>query len=161
MKHLCLIIFCQKKITSTSVFTCSQKGKIETLLFQTGYLTILTIKKVRTLFNRRIYQLGYPNLEVRSALNEHLFEYLLTQSSIKRNTLFASIINQDMEQFERAIRQLFAAIPYNNYVKNNIQTYEGFYASVMYSYLAGLGIPLLQRMSLAKDALMSRLRHQE
>ena len=114
--------------------------KLETLLFQTGYLTI---KKVRTVFSRRVYQLGYPNLEVRSALNEHLFEYLLTHSSIKRNTLFDSIIDNDMSLFERAIHQLFAAIPYNNYVKNTIQTYEGYYASVMYSYFAGLGLPFI------------------
>ncbi len=114
--------------------------KLETLLFQTGYLTI---KRVKTLFHKRVYELCYPNLEVRSALNEHLFEYLLTHSSIKRTTLFNAIIDNNMQQFEQAIHQLFAAIPYNNYVKNNIQHYEGFYASVIYSYFAGLGIEFI------------------
>ena len=111
--------------------------KLETLLFQTGYLTI---KSVKTLFNQRIYELTYPNLEVRTALNDAIFKYLLSDSSVKKMPMFSAIMNRDMQQFEKAIYQLFASIPYNGYVNNNIQNYEGYYANVMYSYLAGLGI---------------------
>jgi hypothetical protein len=111
--------------------------KIETLLFQTGYLTI---KEVTTIFNQRIYQLTYPNLEVRTALNENIFKYLLTDSSLPKMSILTAILNKDMEQFKKEIYQLFASLPYNSYVNNDIQNYEGYYANVMYAYLAGLGI---------------------
>jgi len=114
--------------------------KIETLLFQTGYLTI---KEVTTIFNQRIYQLTYPNLEVRTALNENIFKYLLTDSSLPKLPILTAILNKDMEQFKKEIYQLFASLPYNSYVKNDIQNYEGYYANVMYAYLAGLGIQFI------------------
>ncbi len=114
--------------------------KIETLLFQTGYLTI---KEVETIFNQRIFYLSYPNLEVRTALNERIFKYLLTDMSIKKNAIFKSIQKQDMKEFEKALYQLFASIPYNSYVNNEIQNYEGYYANVIYSYLSGLGIQFI------------------
>ena len=114
--------------------------KIETLLFQAGYLTIKTVKQI---FDQRVYQLTYPNLEVRSALNDSIFKYLLSNRSVQKLPLFNAILDKDMQQFEKAIYQLFASIPYNNYVNNNIQNYEGYYASVMYSYLAGLGIQFI------------------
>ncbi|MEA3464476.1 MAG: PD-(D/E)XK nuclease domain-containing protein [Thermodesulfobacteriota bacterium] len=37
---------------------------------------------------------------------------------------------------------MFAAIPYNNYVNNTIGCYEGYYASVIYAYIASLGLNL-------------------
>jgi hypothetical protein len=114
--------------------------KLEVLLFQTGYLTI---KKLKTFFNQRRYELGYPNLEVRSALNNVIFNYLLSNRSLQSVPMFNAIIDNDMQQFEQAIHQLFAAIPADNYRKNPIQNYEGYYASVMYSYLAGLGIEFI------------------
>ncbi len=114
--------------------------KIETLLFQTGYLTI---KEVKTIFNQRIYQLTYPNLEVRTALNENIFKYLLTDSSLPKMPILTAILNKDMEKFKKEIYQLFASLPYNSYVNNDIQNYEGYYANVMYSYLAGLGIQFI------------------
>ncbi len=114
--------------------------KIETLLFQTGYLTI---KEVETIFNQRIYKLTYPNLEVRTALNENIFKYLLTDSSLPKMPILTAILNKDMDKFKREIYQLFASLPYNSYVKNDIQNYEGYYANVMYAYLAGLGIQFI------------------
>ncbi len=114
--------------------------KLETLLFQTGYLTI---KEVKTIFNQRIYQLTYPNLEVRTALNENIFKYLLTDSSLPKMPILTAILNKDMDKFKREIYQLFSSLPYNSYVKNDIQNYEGYYANVIYAYLAGLGIEFI------------------
>ncbi len=71
--------------------------KIETLLFQTGYLTI---KEVETIFNRRIYKLTYPNLEVRTALNETIFRYLLSDDSMQVMPILKAIQQKDMKQFE-------------------------------------------------------------
>jgi len=111
--------------------------KLETLLFQTGYLTI---KEVKTRFNQETFILTYPNLEVRTALNERIFRYLLTDNILQKNPMFDAIEFKDMKIFEKAIYQLFASIPYNSYVNNDIQNYEGYYANVIYSYLSGLGI---------------------
>ena len=111
--------------------------KIETLLFQTGYLTI---KEIETIFNRRIYKLTYPNLEVRTALNETIFRYLLSDDSMQVMPLLKAIQYKDMKKFEQSIHQLFASLPHHSYSKNNIQEYEGYYANVIYSYLTGLGI---------------------
>ncbi len=38
---------------------------------------------------------------------------------------------------------MFASIPYNNFSKNHISNYEGFYASVIYVYLQSLGIDII------------------
>ena len=114
--------------------------KLETLLFQTGYLTI---KEVKTRFNQETFKLTYPNLEVRTALNERIYRYLLTDNILQKNAMFDAIEFKDMKQFEKALYQLFASIPYNSYVKNDIQNYEGYYANVIYSYLSGLGIQFI------------------
>ncbi len=111
--------------------------KIETLLYQTGYLTI---KKVETVFNQRTFYLTYPNLEVRTALNERIFKYLLTDSILKRGSSLKAIQRKDMEAFKNSIFQVFATLPYNSYTKNDMQNYEGYYANIIYSYLSGLGI---------------------
>ncbi|HIC78311.1 MAG TPA: hypothetical protein EYP02_03925, partial [Sulfurovum sp.] len=111
--------------------------KIETLLFQTGYLTI---KEVKTRFNQRIFKLGYPNLEVRTALNERIYRYLLTDNILQKNPMFDAIEFKDMKQFEKAIHQLFAQLPHQSYTKNKMQNYEGYYANIIYTYLSGLGI---------------------
>ena len=114
--------------------------KIETLLFQTGYLTI---KEVKTIFNQQVFKLGYPNLEVRTALNENIFKYLLTNKYLPKIQMLTAILNKDMEQFKKEIYQLFASLPYNSYINSEIQNYEGYYANVIYSYLTGLGIEFI------------------
>ena len=48
-----------------------------------------------------------------------------------------------MVDLERLLRALFAGIPYNNHTRNNISTYEGYYASVIYAYIASLGLVLI------------------
>jgi len=111
--------------------------RLEVLLLQTGYLTI---KEVKTIFNHRFYSLTYPNVEVKSSLNSVILrDYLSTQSDNKVRFLNA-LIQIDMKAFERELYSLFASIPYNSYINNDIQNYEGYYANVIYSYLAGLGI---------------------
>ena len=114
--------------------------KIETLLFQTGYLTI---QEVKTRFNQRLFKLGYPNLEVRTALNERIYRYLLTDNILQKNPIFDAIEFRDMKKFESAIRQLFAMLPNDSYRKNQMQNYEGYYANVIYAYFAGLGIEFI------------------
>jgi len=47
----------------------------------------------------------------------------------------------DINAFRQSLTSLFAGIPYQNYANKIIEKYEGYYASVIYAYLASLGIP--------------------
>ena len=112
---------------------------IEALLFQTGYLTIVEEAPVG---NRMRFRLGYPNLEVRQALNEHLLRRLgPAPSRIEENQtrLHHLLEAGDTDGMERLFHAFFAGVPHQWHTKNDIANYEGYYASVFYSYFAGLG----------------------
>ncbi|MCA1933803.1 MAG: PD-(D/E)XK nuclease domain-containing protein, partial [Calditerrivibrio sp.] len=51
--------------------------------------------------------------------------------------------HSDMEGFKSSIISLFASIPYNNYVNNEMYRSEGFYATVVYVYLQSLGVDII------------------
>ena len=118
----------------------------EALLFQTGYLTIT---EEQELGGKALYRLGYPNREVRQSLNEHLLRHLVQDSD--RQTANSIRLARLLEAHDCAgLRELFhafyASIPYQRYAAdicrrtgNHIADYEGFYASVFYSYFAALG----------------------
>ncbi len=119
-----------------------ERLKLEVLLYQAGYLTI--DKEIET---RRLpeYRLKVPNLEVQMSLNNLFIDYLTNQDIEKydyQDSLYYSLENANLEEFENSLKNLFASIPYNNYVKNNIAFFEGYYASVIYAYLASLGVEI-------------------
>ena len=112
----------------------------EALLFQTGYLTITGESD---LAGNRFYQLGYPNREVRQSLNESLLRYLVkdgTRQMANSVRLYEVLEKNDFEGLERLFRAFFSSIPYEWYTNNDIANYEGYYASVFYSYFAALGL---------------------
>jgi len=49
------------------------------------------------------------------------------------------LLKNDFKVFQQELKSLFAAIPYDNYVNNNISIYEGYYASVIFAFLSSLG----------------------
>ncbi len=112
--------------------------RLETLLFQSGYLTIKRwyedpIRGVR-------YVLGYPNVEVRTSLNILFSEVLVGRDTAsKRERLYDVISTGDLPQLRVLLEALFSSIPHDWYRKNPIARFEGFYASVMYSFLASTG----------------------
>ena len=113
---------------------------IETILFQTGYLTIKSIKE---LAGRRTFILGYPNLEVKMSLNDALLEYCSLRSSVKEKNiinLFRILERNDLDQLGKLFHAFFASIPHDWFRKNNIAEYEGFYASVFYAYFTALDL---------------------
>ncbi len=115
---------------------------LETLLFQSGYLTI---KEVLQIGNEINYSLKVPNLEVQMSLNSTILKMYIdnvSNSSKAKSKAFHSLHNANLQEFKQALISLFASLPYENYTKNNIQVYEGFYASVMYVYLSSLGFPV-------------------
>ena len=114
----------------------------EALLFQTGYLTILTAED---LGGELLYQLGYPNREVRQSLNRSLLRYLVkdaTRQTANSRRLYRLLEANDFAGLETLFHAFFASIPYDWYRNNDIAQYEGYYASVFYSYFAGLGLDI-------------------
>ena len=111
----------------------------EALLFQTGYLTITGEER---LGGKPLYRLGYPNREVRQSLNEHLLGHLVqdaerqTANSVRLARLLAA---HDCAGLQELFHAFFASIPYEWHTSNDIANYEGYYASVFYSYFAALG----------------------
>lgn len=112
----------------------------EALLFQTGYLTIRGMRQIGVLTR---YTLGYPNMEVKSALNDSLLIYFvdaLHQREAARVPLYESILQGDPDALYRHFHALLAAIPHDWYRKNGIEACEGHYASVFYSCFASIDL---------------------
>ena len=112
----------------------------EALLFQTGYLTIAD---ERNLGGKTLYRLRYPNREVKQSLNEHLLGALGPDPSrqgahdIRLHELLTA---NDFAGLESLFRAFLAGIPYNWHVNNDIANFEGYYASLFYSWFAALGL---------------------
>ena len=114
----------------------------EALLFQTGYLTI---KDEDTGDGPTRYRLGYPNREVRQSLNEHLLNALLPESTravAQRCRLHELLRDKDFDGLETQLRAVFSAIPHQWHTRNDIANFEGYYASVFYSFFAGRGFDI-------------------
>ena len=130
-----------RMVSTTELLSTFDVGDIGTdaLLFQTGYLTITGEEE---LGGKPLYRLGYPNREVRQSLNEHLLRHLVqdterqTANSIRLQRLLTA---HDCAGLKELFHAFFASIPYQWYTNNAIADYEGFYASVFYSYFAALG----------------------
>jgi hypothetical protein len=117
---------------------------IESLMFQTGYLTIKFIKPSRIPHIKR-YCLGFPNFEVRHAFLSYFLDHLAQSHStrgINQDDLYAVLEDRKIGKLESVLKSLFSAIPYNSYVKNKLADYEGFYSSVIYAYFYSLGIDI-------------------
>ncbi len=114
----------------------------EALLFQTGYLTITDEEDFG---GEPVYRLGYPNREVRQSLNRSLLRYLVRDSTRQMANsvrLYRLLEANDFAELETLFHAFFASIPYEWYSNNDIARYEGYYASVFYSYFAGLGLDI-------------------
>ena len=112
----------------------------EALLFQTGYLTITGEED---LGGKILYRLGYPNREVRQSLNERLLRALTPDPSGQGERdirLYELLRANDFPGIRTFFESFFAAIPYEWHTKNDIASYEGYYASVFYSHFAALGL---------------------
>ena len=119
--------------------TAAEHIGTEALLFQTGYLTITGEEE---LGGRTLYRLGYPNREVRQSLNEHLLQQLVqdVQQQIANSMRLERLLaGHDCAGLKELFQAFFASIPYEWYTNNDIANYEGYYASVFYSYFAALG----------------------
>ena len=130
----------------------------EALLFQTGYLTITAEEE---LGGMALYRLGYPNREVRQSLNRVLLRHLVqdTERQTANSMRLARLLEaHDCAGLEELFHAFFASIPYHWYTNNDIANYEGYYASVFYSYFAALGYEIAVEESSSHGRLDMALR---
>ena len=79
---------------------------------------------------------------MRQSLNEHLLRHLVqdpAQQTANSMRLARLLEAHDCAGLNELFQAFFAGIPYQWYTNNDIANYEGFYASVFYSYFAALG----------------------
>ena len=114
----------------------------EALLFQTGYLTI---RRTESRGGELYYRLGYPNREVQQSLNKSLLNHLTGNPSRRAEhsaRLYDLLLVNDFDSLKTLFEAFFASIPYQWHTNNEIAHYEGYYASVFYSYFASLGLAI-------------------
>ena len=113
---------------------------VEALMFQAGYLTI---ERSRFIAGRLEITLKYPNLEVQSSLNEKLLESLGSNPRIagqQIGQLYDLLLANNLAGLKNLFHAFYASIPHQWYTNNPLAQFEGFYASVFYSYFAALGL---------------------
>ncbi len=115
--------------------------EIESLLWQTGYLTI---KGTKNLGYRKIFLMSYPNLEVKQSLNGILLRGIAkigtAERTKKQSELYTHLLNGEIEEIISNIKSFFSSIPYHTFTKSELYGYEGFYGSVLYAYFSSLGV---------------------
>lgn len=113
----------------------------ENLLFQSGYLTI---RKCQPTARGLVYHLSYPNKEVKVALNEYLLAFLIEPESggeeEHKDRLEKAFSGGNVKEIETVLRSFFSGIPYEWHRKAELSRYEGYYASVVYSFFVGTGL---------------------
>ena len=129
----------------------------EALLFQTGYMTIIGERERR---GRAVYDLGYPNREVREGLNDSLLRHLARDEKQVQNgdRLCEALEGNDFEGLRELFHAFYAGIPYEWYTNNTIANYEGYYAAVFYAYFASLGLDVSVEDSTNRGRLDMALR---
>ncbi len=116
--------------------------ELETLMWQTGYLTISetfdTPKGIR-------YKLSIPNQEVKISLMGSIADFMskIQNSVIVNDNIMYALLENDFTKLEINIKSLFASIPYNLFTNNKMYQYEGYYVSVFYAYMKALGFDLV------------------
>jgi hypothetical protein len=117
------------------------------LMFQTGYLTITAYDK-----KRRAYELGYPNFEVKTALQKYLLAIYTNLEPIETESialkLSSALINKDIEKLTQLIKQLFVRVPYQLH-----GTDEKSYHAILQAIFMACGIDVQSETSISHGRL--------
>lgn len=104
------------------------------LLFQTGYLTIRTYNA-----QDRLYQLGFPNFEVKDSLMYAMLtgfsEQVPTMAGSSLEDLLMAIRRDDLHAFFDTLKIFFANVPYTIQLKN-----ENYYQTIFYLIFTLMGL---------------------
>lgn len=126
---------------------------IEALMLQTGYLTFDTVATIGT---EQFITLRYPNMEVQQSLTASLLGVMVQNApdeARQRQRLHQLLRSNDLPAMQALFHAFFASIPHDWYRKNQLAGYEGYYASVFYSYFAALGIDIVVEDSTSKGRI--------
>ena len=119
------------------------KLELTTVLFQSGYLTIDPADS-RANPDAETYKLVCPNHSVRSALQLNLFRHYTGNSDAShQDDMLQALRNAELDNIESRLKRLFASIAADNYRNNDIARFEGHYASVVYSFFAGMNLTVI------------------
>lgn len=130
----------------------------ETLLFQTGYLTI---KEKQQVGGAIMYELSFPNLEVKMSLTDHILASLSGAPAAKdkmRHALYQALLQGEPDVLRPIFQSFFSSIPHDWYRKNELAGYEGYYASIFYCYFTALGLDVLAEDATNKGRLDMRVK---
>jgi hypothetical protein len=128
---------------SSDAFDNFEPNTIETklLLFQTGYLTIKSVKKGKIGQSSK-YILGIPNEEVRKSLIKHLVssfaEIPVSETADIRDFMQQQLFDGDASAFERNMKAMFARIPYQLHIPC-----DAYYHSMILLWLNMMGFNVL------------------
>jgi hypothetical protein len=134
-----------KTEASSRLISAFEVGDISTeaLMFQSGYLTIA---REKNLGGNIVFTLDYPNREVRSALTgDVLGRWVGNPQKAEQSSfaLYEALEANDFDRIREIFFSLYASIPNDWYRKNDIDRFEGYYASVFYASFAALGLDIV------------------
>ena len=113
------------------------KPNLTTLLYQTGYLTL---KGCENIGGSRLYTLGFPNREVEDSFLRRLVPaYTGNEEHLSETTQFAAakaLYAHDVPKFIKALKTLFANIPYSLTDRQNEQMWQ----TIVYVVLKAIGV---------------------
>jgi hypothetical protein len=112
---------------------------------QTGYLTIQAIEQSPIQWGIQTYHLTIPNLEVKQSFYDSILNMIYDN---KRENLYnqqciKGLTKGEPTLIEKSFKGLLASLPHHWYTNNTIQNYEGFYCSIIYAFVAGMGLDLI------------------
>ena len=108
------------------------------ILFQAGYLTI---KKY--ISDLRLYQLGFPNDEVRYGFLHNLLpaysDVPFGQTGVWIGRFIQDIRNGNVNEFMERVQAIISSIPYDNFTDKNLKLREQNYQTAVYLIFALMG----------------------
>ena len=108
------------------------------ILFQAGYLTIK--KYIKDL---RLYQLGFPNDEVRYGFLENLLPaysgLTLSQTGVWIGRFIQDIRKGNVDEFMERLKSIISGIAYDNFTEQNLKLREQNYQMAVYLVFALMG----------------------
>ena len=134
-----------KTESSSDLISAFEVGDISTeaLMFQSGYLTIAGEEN---LDGNILFTLAYPNREVRGALTGNILRRWVGNPQKAEQSSFAlhkALKANDFERIRAIFFSLYASIPNDWYRRNDLERFEGYYASVFYAAFAALGLEIV------------------
>jgi len=147
----------EKVTVGKMVFDCYdiENMDINSLLFQTGYLSIENIDE-----KLRLYTLTYPNMEVKESFLNYLLGNFINEKISRVRPLYISLLQAfSEEQIDKAIniiKSMFAKIPYTLHMES-----ESYYHSLFYIILTLMGVKIDPEVLTDKERIDGVLEFQD